>query len=294
MMNDIIKIVKPGHACQVAKRGGKGYGKIPLKDVEHAPWEDISVDLSGPWEATNNNKKESFHTLTIIDVFTGWVEIIPIKKKTAAVARRLIEQEWLRRYSRPNRILFDHGGEFDSQEFYTLCLIWHVIPVPITVKNPRANVIVERMHQVLANMLRVQLTTQYEGDDPIKDMRSAAAYAIRATVHGTTKHSPSQLVDQKDMILRTTIKADLAMIRQQREAAVKANNVRENKRRIAYPYRKRGQVLILSRHMDPKLNLHKGPYKVISYNKENGTLHIQRNNYIEPINMRNVRPYFGD
>jgi non-ribosomal peptide synthetase component F len=118
----------------VAKRGGKGYGKIPLKDIEHAPWEDISVDLSGPWEATINNKKESFHTLTIIDVFTGWVEIIPIKMKTAAVVRRLIEQEWLRRYPRPNRILFDYGGEFDSQEFYTLCLIWHIIPVPITVR----------------------------------------------------------------------------------------------------------------------------------------------------------------
>jgi hypothetical protein len=84
----------------------------------------------------------------------------------------------------------------------------------------------------------VQLTTQYEGDDPIKDMTSATAYAIRATVHGTTKHSLSQLVYQKDMILGTTIEADLVMIRQQREAAVKANNIRENKRRIAYRYRK--------------------------------------------------------
>jgi hypothetical protein len=42
--------------------------------------------------------------------------------------------------------------------------------------------------------------------------------------------------------------------------------------------------------MDPKLNLHEGPYKVISYNKENGTLHIQQNNYVEPINIRNVDP----
>ena len=45
--------------------------------------------------------------------------------------------------------------------------------------------------------------------------------------------------------------------------------------------------------MDPKLQLHRGPYPVLSYNKLNGTLHIRRNNYIESINVRLVRPYFG-
>ena len=41
------------------------------------------------------------------------------------------------------------------------------------------------------------------------------------------------------------------------------------------------------------IQLHQGPYKVVSYNEASGTLHIKRKNYIEPINIRNVRPYFG-
>ena len=58
------------------------------------------------------------------------------------------------------------------------------------------------MHSVLGNMLRVQLATQHLHDDPIKDLTSAVAYAIRATVHGATKYMPSQLVYyNKDMIL---------------------------------------------------------------------------------------------
>ena len=149
------------------------------------------------------------------------------------------------------------------------------------------------MHRVLGDMIRVQLVKTHVHDDPIKDMTSAAAYAIRATVHGVTKYTPSQLVYGKDMILRTKVIANVELARQRREAAIKVNNQRENRRRIAYDYKPGGKVLILSKHLDPKLQLHQGPYRIVSYNKASGTLHIRRKNYIEPINIRNVRPYFG-
>jgi len=52
-------------------------------------------------------------------------------------------------------------------------------------------------------------------------------------------------------------------------------------------------VLILSQHLHPKLQLHPGPFKVLSYDESSGTLYIQRKNYVEPINIRNVHPYYG-
>jgi hypothetical protein len=149
------------------------------------------------------------------------------------------------------------------------------------------------MHQVMGDMLLVQLATQHEHDKPIEDMTSAVAYAIRATVHGTTRYSPAQLVYQKDMILRTNVEAETEAIRQRREAAILKNNQRENKRRIAYRFKAGDKVLILSRRLDPKMQLHRGPYTVIDYDPSLGTLHIQRNKYTESINIRNVRPYFG-
>ena len=147
-------------------------------------------------------------------MFTGWVEIIPITTKKSEVISDLFVQEWLRRYPRPSRVIFDAGGEFDCQSFHTKCLVWFVNPIPITVKNPRANAIVERMHQVLGDMLRVQLASTHAKDDPVKDLTSAAAYAMRATVHGVTKYTPSQLVFAKDMILRTTVEANVELARQ--------------------------------------------------------------------------------
>ena len=90
-------------------------------------------------------------------------------------------------------------------------------------KNPRANAIVERMHQVLRDMLRVQMTKSHDYDQPVLDMCAAAAYAIRATVHGTTRYSPSQLVYAKDMLLRTQVEANVENIRQRQRQKTSIN-----------------------------------------------------------------------
>jgi len=86
---------------------------------------------------------------------------------------------------------------------------------------------------------------------------------------------------------------DLEPARRRREAAISQNNARENKSRVAHNYKKGDWILVLSRHLDPKLQQHLGLFKVLSYEQSSGTLYIQRKNYVEPINIRNVRPYYG-
>ena len=103
-------------------------------------------------------------------------------------------------------------------------------------------------------------------------MTSAAAYTLRATVHGVTGFTPAQIVFNKDMILRFHIEANVELVRQRRQSAIENNNQRENRQRIAYNYKPGDKILIISGGLDPKLQLHKGPYEVLSYNKLNGTL----------------------
>ena len=105
MKKDIESFTRVCHACQLGKRGLQGRRHVPLKDVERQPWEDAAVDLSGPWKTTIDNKDVNFHTFTIIDPFTGWVEILPIRHKVADNIALLFEQHWLRRYPRPARVI---------------------------------------------------------------------------------------------------------------------------------------------------------------------------------------------
>jgi hypothetical protein len=65
------------------------------------------------------------------------------------------------------------------------------------------------------------------------------------------------------MILSTEINANYELVRRRRQAAMGQNNTRENKRRIAFPNKKGDNVLILERHLDPKLKLHEGPCDVL-------------------------------
>jgi len=93
--------------------------------------------------------------------------------------------------------------------------------------------------------------------------------------------------------LCTTVEANVELARQRREVAVSQNNARENRSRVAHNYKKGDWVLILNWYLDPKLQLHPGPFKVLSYEQSSGTLYIQRKRYVEPINIRSVRPHYG-
>ena len=59
-------------------------------------------------------------------------------------------------------------------------------------RSPQANVIVERVHQVIANIIRTfELQDNYlDEDDPWKGVFSATAFDVRSTYHTTLQKTP--------------------------------------------------------------------------------------------------------
>jgi hypothetical protein len=64
----------------------------------------------------------------------------------------LVNKSWLSRYPRCCYIIYNNGSEF-KLKFKYLCITYGIKRKPTTVKNPQANAILERLHQVLAQML---------------------------------------------------------------------------------------------------------------------------------------------
>ena len=191
--------------CQLCKSSNKKYGKLPQKDVEKSvAWNRVNVDLIGPLTVLAKNGKFELNALTMIDPATGWFEVVAIKDRTAATVAAAFDDTWLSRYPRPQLIGFDGGGE-NKGVFRELLINYGLGPgmKPTTTHNPQSNSIIERIHQVLNDMLKTEELESRELDPsrPFDEVLSAAAYAIRCTFHTTLQATPGQLVFGRDMIL---------------------------------------------------------------------------------------------
>jgi hypothetical protein len=69
--------------------------------------------------------------------------------KTLDHIAKLVNITWLCRYPRCHYLIYNNGSEF-KLHFEYLCKAYGKKHKPTTVKNPRANAILEHMHQVLS------------------------------------------------------------------------------------------------------------------------------------------------
>jgi hypothetical protein len=116
--------------------------------------------------------------------------------KKSITIDNIIEQEQFSQYPWPTQVCFDRGKESIG------CDLDGITRKPIPTRNPQANAIIERVHQVIGNIIRsFELQDNYlDEDDSWKGNFSATAFAACSTYHTTLQKSPCQLVFCRDMI----------------------------------------------------------------------------------------------
>jgi hypothetical protein len=100
------------------------------------------------------------------------------------------------RYPRPIQVTFDKGLEFKSVS-KEKCDNLVIKYSPTTSYNPQGNSIIERIHQVMGNMLRSFELEERELDidDPWNESLQACSFDIISTFHTTLQaRNPGQLV----------------------------------------------------------------------------------------------------
>jgi hypothetical protein len=112
--------------------------------------------------------------LTMIDPASSWLEVVELPTITRVMTKkvngkertikeeifdkssdriaRLVNKIWLCRYPRCRYLIYGNGSEF-KLHFETLCDSYGIKRKPTTIKNPQANAICERVHQVLGTMM---------------------------------------------------------------------------------------------------------------------------------------------
>ena len=164
----------------------------------------------------------------------------------------------------------------------------------ISPRNPQANSILERIHQVIGNMIKtfkVYDREDLEEQDPWSGILSAIMFGVRATYHTTLEATPSQLVFGRDAILPIQHQADWKYIQTKKQKLIDMNNKRENRTRIPHEY-KVGDMILVSRNKRSKHGEREknGPYPIVQVNN-NGTVRYDKGTYSDLINIRQCEPY---
>jgi hypothetical protein len=144
----------------------------------------------------------------------------------------------------------DRGSEF-AAEVRKMLNKEYYYPIKrklITTQNPQANAVIERIHQVVHNMIRVQAISgkkDVKETYKLKGVLAAIRSAVLSVVHTTTRATPpTQLVFGYNALLNISFEADWQYMKERKQQGIVQNNRKENSKRIPHEYKPGNEVMI--------------------------------------------------
>ena len=88
----ITRVIRHCSHCKRFKINAQKYGKLPPKDISHLnPWDEVHVDMIGPWKITINKFEYVFRAVTCIDAVINLPEIIPVDNARSQMVANAFE-----------------------------------------------------------------------------------------------------------------------------------------------------------------------------------------------------------
>ncbi len=114
MREDVNLYVRSCDTC-AADRMPKRTPRAPMGHITTgAPWDVLAVDYLGPLPETPRGNK---YVLVLTDLFTKYVEVLPVPNQTAEDCASRIMNDFVSRWGTPLAIHSDLGPAFESKIF---------------------------------------------------------------------------------------------------------------------------------------------------------------------------------
>lgn len=185
MLRDVRQYVD---SCLICQQSRGSMQKVPMADTPLAefPLERVSMDLMdfGPSIPVR-------WALSILDQHSRFLQIVPLRKATAAAVHSAFMDHWVTLFGPPRVIQTDNGIQFTSNIFRELTKMMHATNHYTIRYHPQANGMVERTNRVV----KAALTTLV-GNRPrvwhqfVPELR----LQINSAIHRTTGEQPIYLL----------------------------------------------------------------------------------------------------
>ncbi|GFT00864.1 hypothetical protein TNCV_4053251 [Trichonephila clavipes] len=160
MQAELIKLIHENGHFSLIRKLAKGRVLNPISK-ESIPLSMYHVDFIGPLPSTNKSYQ---HIFTVVDAFTKFTWLYPVKTVSAESALENLKQQQ-KTFGNPIRIISDRGSAFTSKLFKDYCDEENIEHLQIAAGVPRGNGQVERIHRTL---VRTIVLTKLSLDDSTK------------------------------------------------------------------------------------------------------------------------------
>ncbi|GFV60936.1 hypothetical protein TNCV_925501 [Trichonephila clavipes] len=267
LSNVVKKVIVNCVPCILAnKKTGKKEGfKNPISK-ESIPLSTYHVDFFGPLLSTNKSYQ---HIFTVVDAFTKFTWLYPVKTVSAESALEKLKQQQ-KTFGNPIRIISDTGSAFTSKLFNDYCEEENIQHLQIATGVPRGNGQVERIHRTL-----IPILTKLSLDDSTK-CRSTKWTSFELLVGIKMRNKEDILIE--DLLLEEMAKELLEQREFLRNDAKKNIEALQSENRKTYNRRRKkaslykGDLVAIQRtqfgaglKLRPKFL---GPYKVTKVNSK--------------------------
>ena len=157
------------------------------------PFEKISIDLAGPLPSGENGEK---YILGIIDNFSRFVALIPLKRGTAEEVAKALVRHWISLFGSPYSIHSDRGTEFENVLIKELCSVLGIIKTKSAPYYPAGNSMVERLFRTAKDMIYATVNSTGKKWTEVLPLIERA---LRCTRQGNTTFSPFEIIFGRKM-----------------------------------------------------------------------------------------------
>lgn len=185
---DVAEYIKECPECALVRDRRSPKALIrPLEPVTKL-FERVGIDMIGKLPKTVSGNE---YALVLVDHYTHWPEVFPVKDQTASTVANIIVNEIFPRYGFPKSLVSDQGTNFMSELSTELYNIMNTKKLTTTAYHPQTNGMVERFNGTLKRMLERYARYNPERWD---EFIPYLLFAYRSAPHSSTKISPFELM----------------------------------------------------------------------------------------------------
>ena len=187
---DVTNWVKSCKICASFNPPPQGYHKDQLQPIQSSErFELVCYDLAGPFMPASRDGFK--YALILVDHFTKWPEVVPLKEISAPTIARAIHDQWICRYGIMQRLHSDGASNVHGSVMQEVAKILGIGKSKSSRLHPQGDGISEAMVKQVKSCVQKQVD-QYGRNWDL--YLQSAVYAIRSSVNNSTKVTPAELI----------------------------------------------------------------------------------------------------